>query len=168
MKYELPDGILKKEHDPAEYRLQVACMDYLRGQRRMKGKTYPLPRPFPQLYTQDGHQRFTHIAAGRNKEDGFFLQQMGLRRGVFDLFLWPGFFGFIDLKATGNLTREQLQFADDMRGNGAKVATARSVAEFRDTLVGWNLKCVNPTVFEPEPPAHVKQAAWLEAMKPIN
>lgn len=166
MTYELPDGILKEKHGTREYQLQIHCIDYLQGRKRIKGKTYPITRPFPQLW-HNNNPRWTHIATAREGDQAFFLQQMGLRRGIFDLMLWwEAGIHFIDLKATGGLSADQRQFADDMRRIGIKTATASTVAQFRDQLIAWNLTCENPTVTEPPLSLEKRQLAYLEMMRP--
>ena len=134
-----------------EYKLHVACIDYIRGQVRHGNKTYPVTRPFPALYSPEGKQRFTHIYQGRNEDEGFHLKQMGLRPGISDLMLWPGFLGFIDFKVHTELSRDQAQFFRDVGLIGAKTATATSREEFRDTLISWGLECINPTIQPPKP-----------------
>lgn len=167
MTYELPDGILKGK-DAKEYRLQVACVDYLKGQRRIKNKTYPITRPFPQLW-KGGEQRFTHCYAGRDAEDGFFLKQMGVRAGIYDICLWwEAGIHFIDLKCNTGLSAMQKQFGGDMKSIGVKTATASSVAQFRDILIGWGLICENHQVTEPEVSLEQKQANYLAMMRPID
>lgn len=168
MTYELPADILKEKHGKEEYRLQVACVDYLKGQIRDGRNVYHAKRPFPQLFTDTGHQRFSHIFQGRNEKDGFFLKMMGLRRGLFDLLFWPGFIGFIDLKVGTGLTKEQKQFQGDVNTiPGVLTATASSVANLRDVLIRWGLTCENRACIEPPASLAKQQQSYLDMMRPL-
>lgn len=169
---ELPDGILKGR-DAKEYRLQVACIDYITGQRRVKNKPYQITRPFPQLWIRDEvdgkeYKRFTHCYAGRDANEGHYLKLMGVRPGIYDILLWwEAGFHWIDLKCGTGLSDPQKQFNRDMTRIGIPHATASSVAEFRDLLIGWGLTCLNPHVHEPAVSLEQKQLAYLEMMKPL-
>jgi hypothetical protein len=162
----LPEGILKKHHDAKEYRLQVACIRYLRGQVKHGRNIINVARPFPELY-YNSEQLFTHIYQGRgDPKEGFFLKELGQRTGIFDIMIWPSFIGFIDLKVNGELSLSQKNFDASMKGK-AKTATARSVAEFRDILKGWGLKCKKEEVLEPAISLEEKQKRYLDMMKPL-
>lgn len=166
-KYQHPEGILKDSSHNKEYYLHRACIDYISGRVRSGKQIMEVKRPFPQLW--DGRdQNFSHNYQGRSAEEGFFLKQLGLRRGVFDIHLWPGFHIWIEIKVTTGLTPEQRQYQKKMEGMGDKTGVAHSVAEFRDLLIGFGLPCEQPVVKEPELTAEEKHSAAMAMMQPIE
>lgn len=168
-KYQMPEGILKEKYGKAEYRLHVACINYLRGHIKSGRNIIKVKRPFPELFSPCGNQRFSHIAQGRDETEGFFLKQMGLRRGLLDLIFWHQKFivGFIDFKVDTGLAPAQKQFWKDIELCGVKLGTATSVAQMRDVLIGWGLTCEQPVVTEPPISKEEAQARYLEMMRPI-
>lgn len=169
MKFEMPDGILKEKHGTAEYRLHVAFVDYLRGNKRIGNKLYPITRPFPDLFDGYGKQKWTHCAQGRDKTEGFFLNQMGLRAGVLDLFFWYPRIFFMDAKDWGrDYSLEQKNFCLHMENIGVKTFKFYTAAEGRDILIKQGLRCDNMLVNEPKASKEDQQLAYLETLRPIE
>lgn len=142
--------------------------DYLRGEIR-KGKTViHVTPPFQDLL-------WTFVAnEGRSEEDGAKFKRFGVRPGNPDFLFWWGieksiwnwivsflhlpswFFAChaagIELKAGDNTqSPNQRDWESKMRTLGGQYAVCRSVAQVRDTLIGWGLKCHNTNCIEPAP-----------------
>jgi len=137
-------------HNP-EFILQVASVAYLNGKLGEGKKAIQVSRPFPELFDHDGRQRFTHIAQGRDKREGFFLKMMGLRRGIYDMFFWPrqGFL-WMDFKVDSRLSKDQEAFGWNMREMDIPCHTPGSVKQFSDILVAHGLKRTHDMIIEPD------------------
>lgn len=127
-----------------EYALQVHVMRYLDGKIKQGRNVIQVVMPFPELVAW-------HCYNGRSKEEGFFLKELGVMAGVHDVHLmWPDAFATIELKIGKNTqSAYQRTFAMHMQRCRHNTAVCRSVAEVRDTLVGWGLECRNRHVIEP-------------------
>lgn len=149
-----------------ETRLQIAVADYLLGQITHGKNIYPITKPFPELI-------FTHPAnQGRSASEGAKLKRMGVRSGVPDLLFWWKdelriASGAIELKAsTGSLSPEQKQFRNDFVNAGGAYGICRTVAEVRDMLTSWGLKCYNTAVHEPPPTFAEMSKLSMEFFRP--
>lgn len=125
-----------------EYPIHKAMIDYL-DQRVWKGnKIIAKGNPaFENLL-------FLHIPNQGHGEDaatqGFFLKQLGVVPGAFDLLLfWPNrMAGAYDAKAPGGyLTGAQQKFRARWHLCGFPSAWGTSTEHLRDTLIGWGAKC---------------------------
>ena len=146
----------------SEYKLHVAIIDYLRGQKRKGNEVFPGNKPFPYLFV-------CHIFQGRSKEDGFFLKNLGVFPGVADILaIWKtndGFdIGFIEVKTVkGALSTPQKKFKSICHWFGIKWALVRSAQETHDTLKSWGLECVSDSVREPDLRDEMQKRADVEA-----
>lgn len=134
---------------------------YLNGHIRKGRSVIHVTPPFQNL-------DFTFVAnEGRSEADGAKFKVMGVRPGVTDfLFWWPNKgFGAVELKTPiGTLSPHQRDFRSKMETYGHNWALCRSVAQVRDTLVGWGLKCHNMNCIEPAPTFEEK----VDFMKQFN
>jgi hypothetical protein len=139
-----------------EYRIQAAIIRYYRGQRLQGNKKYPVTRPFPDLLCW--HCQNQGMQDGESR--GYFLHEMGLMAGAWDLTCiwmpkilrgadWVSGKGIIEVKGPdGKLSTAQEKFRDSFIRRGGVAAEVRSVAEFRDAVIGWGVECHNTSVQE--------------------
>lgn len=134
-----------------EYKLQTATADYVHG-RIYKGIKLMahVQRPFPLL-------KFHHSAnEGRSETEGAKFKRRGVMAGITDWLIWgPNrWHGMIELKAPGKelnrLHGNQATVSQWAQEYGFPHAVCRSVAEMRDTLIGWGHKCQNMACIEPD------------------
>ena len=136
-----------------EYQLQTYAVRYLNGEIK-KGRTViRVNKPFPEV-------TFWHCYNGRTKEDGFFLRELGVLAGVYDLhFIWPGHYGVAEAKATTGLSDHQKNFRSKILECGHKEGVFKTVEQLRDLLISWGLTCRNPHVLEPPRPIEEQRKA---------
>lgn len=128
-----------------ETSLTIAVADWLRGEIHKGKSIIRVPMPFPGLL-------WTFVAnEGRSKADGAKFKRMGVRRGVADLLIWNTEKSYaIELKTPiGAQSVYQRDFMQKFRQEGGQYALARSVAQVRDQLIAWGLKCENSNCIEP-------------------
>lgn len=132
--------------DHSETKLTVAVADYLRGEIHQGRQIIKLGVPFPDLL-------WAFVAnEGRSEADGAKFKRFGVRRGMADFLFWHANFkaGAIELKsATGAQSSYQKDFQYRFESCGGKYSICRTVAQVRDTLVSWGLKCENTRCIEP-------------------
>lgn len=131
-----------------EYKLHVAIIDHIKGQKRKGKEIIQGTRPFRNLFV-------THIFQGRSAEDGFFLKQMGVFPGVADLLcIWDNAgpqIGFLEVKTEkGYLSTAQKKFKGICQAFGVRYALVRSVADAHRQLKDWGVHCVHDSVVEPD------------------
>lgn len=126
-----------------EYPIHKAMIDYL-DQRVWKGNKI-IHRGNPAFE----NLLFLHIANQGHGEDaaaeGFFLKQLGVVPGAYDLLLfWPHrMAGAYDAKAPGgHLTTPQKRFRERWERCGFPSSWGASTEHLRDTLIGWGAKCL--------------------------
>lgn len=146
-----------------ETRLQIASVDYLRGQRWHGKHCYPTTKPFPDLL-------FTATAfEGRSAAEGYKRKRMGVRAGVWDVVCWwpgtPGK-GILEAKAGTGLSSTQKEFQEEFHRTGGLSGIFHTVAEMRDIIISWGLKCSNMTVEEPGARKEVLYKAAIEMFRP--
>lgn len=137
--------------DFREGRIHRAIWRYYQGLHTTK--EYQVTRPFPQLVMwHPSNESWGHTA--EDKKRGAIQQKMGLVKGAFDFTcIWPGAYGkgIVEVKAPGGrLDAAQIKFRDRIHYADGKTAEVYSVAQFRDTLIAWGLKCENTAAVEPD------------------
>lgn len=143
-----------------EDKIQKAAVAYLRGYRIHKRKKYYTTIPFPELLCW-------HTAnQGRSAAEGAKMKEMGVLAGVWDITcifsIAPGK-GILEAKTSkGTLSGPQMDFERRFKERGGVSGIFRSVAECRDILISWGLKCENMTVFEPDLSTWEDKLQWHE------
>lgn len=136
-------------HDQAESRLHIAVVDYLRGEIRSGKNVIRQQAPFPGLL-------FTHpVGEAKDDTERYWAARKGYRPGTPDLILWEKIKGIstnmaIELKSPkGTQGAAQRQFQYDFESKGGVYAICKTVAQVRDQLKAWGLKCYNENAVEP-------------------
>lgn len=129
----------------SEYKLHVAIIDHLRGQKRVGREIIKSNQPFPGLFV-------SHIYQGRSKEEGFFLKSMGVVAGMPDILaIWKDGWGFLEVKTeNGKLSTAQKRFMWFCQERNINWALVRSVAEAHNKFKNWGLKPIHEAIQEPD------------------
>lgn len=130
-----------------EYTLQVCTIDWLSGLTRKGNKTFEGNIPMPGLL-------FTHHYAGRNKEDGFFLKQLGVRPGMGDILNWwnDGQLqaGFLELKVDADMSSSQHKVKGICLQLGIKYEVARTKEQIFAVYHKWKFKPLHYNMATPD------------------
>lgn len=132
-----------------EYLLQISVVDWLYGRTRKGNKTFPGNPPMPGLF-------FTHHYAGRTKEDGYFLQQLGVRPGVGDILnFWKDsngvlHVGMLELKVDADMSPAQHKVKGICIQLGIKYELARTPAQVIAIYHKWGLSPLNTAIHAPD------------------
>lgn len=148
--------------DHYETKLTIAVADYLRGEVHKGKQVIHLGVPFPDML-------WAMIAnEGRSAKDGAKFKRMGVRRGMSDFIMWYGKNSYaIELKSlTGTQSPYQRDFQVRFEQHGGKYAICRTVAQLRDQLIAWGIKCHNSNCIEPSGSFDEKRLASHDFYKP--
>ncbi len=131
-----------------EYAFQVAVIDYLYGRTRKGNKTFPGNPPMPGLL-------FTHHYAGRKgAEDGYFLQQLGVRPGIGDILNWwnDGNLqcGMLELKVDADMSSAQHKIKGTCIQLGIKYTMARTPEQVIGAYRNWGLNPLHTAIRTPD------------------
>lgn len=150
-----------------EYQFQICVVDWLYGRTRKGNKTYPGNPPMPGLL-------FTHHYAGRTKEDGYFLQQLGVRPGIGDILNWwhDGErleCGMLELKVDADMSSSQHKVKGTCIQLGIKYELARTPAQVIAVYHKWGLKPLHEAIRTPDYRTFDdKKKESFDMQKPLN
>lgn len=150
----------KPKRDYSETRLQIYQNYYMQGQIKHGNSILNVTRPFDCI-------AFHPVNEFKDKKEAMWAKLKGIRPGIADwVILWLGGWGMVESKTGGSLAPNQIGFKRDVEIHGGKWALAKSVADLRDALIGFGLKCHNPACVEPPASKAEQQAAYLQMMSP--
>lgn len=133
-----------------EYLFQLSVIDWLYGRMRKGNKTFGNNPPMPGLL-------FTHHYAGRKgPEDGFFLQQLGVRPGMGDILCWWNdptgklCAGMLELKVDAALSTAQHKIKGICHQLGIRYDVARTPAQVIAIFHKWGLNPLHIAIKTPD------------------
>ncbi len=133
-----------------EYAFQVAVIDWLYGRQRKGNKTFGGNPPMPGLL-------FTHHYTGRKGADeGYFLQQLGVKAGIGDILNWwrdkNGILqsAMLELKVDADMSSAQHKIKGTCLQLGIKYELARTPAQVIAIYHKWGLNPLHTAIKTPD------------------